>query len=270
LDSRCRYAIVALDGAFRGGPGAAGRGGDEGGEHEEAGTSEGLLLHYHVPQYLEGHLEPGHIVTVPLRGRPAYGVVTELSDVSPVRDTLPVTELVEARQVVMPHMLELARWIAGYYHCTLWQALAPMLPPGVARRAVTTLGLSPAIGVEGEADPLIAALGRRQQQVVSLLQEAPRSTLTLARLRHRYNGASSGLNSALRSLEREGLVTRRTELPTPRTRPQEERIIRLAAGGEEVTNALNEAARRAPLQAAALAWLVKGSGAWGLPPGGGG
>jgi primosomal protein N' (replication factor Y) len=260
LHSRHKYAIVALDGAFRGGPGAAAGGGDEGSEQAEAGTSEGLLLHYHVPEYLDGHLEPGHIVTVPLRGRPAYGVVTGLSDVSPVRDTLPVRELVDARQAVLPHMLELARWIASYYHCTLWQALAPMLPPGVARRAITTLGLSPEIGVEGVPDPLIAALGRRQQQVVSLLQDAPRSTLTLARLKRRYNGTSSGLNSTLRSLEREGLVTRRTELPTPRTRPQQERIIRLATGDDEITDALNEAARRAPLQAAALSWLVKGSG----------
>src|SRR5439155_27110696 len=125
----------------------------------------------------------------------------------------------------------------------------------------TTLGLSSEASASEEEDgPLIQALGRRQQQVVSLLRSAPRSTLTLSRLKKRYAGPPSGLSAALRSLEREGLVTRRTELPTPRSKPQQERIIRLAVDASHATDALNDAARRAPLQAAALSWLIRGSG----------
>ncbi|MFL5732911.1 MAG: primosomal protein N' [Chloroflexia bacterium] len=257
MGTRRTYAIVALDGGFRNGPAGSSDNRQMGGEERDEGTLEGLLLHYRVPDYLQGHIEPGHIVTVPLRGRPAYGVVTGLSDEAPVPETLPIRELVDARQVVLPHMMALARWIAGYYHCTLWQALAPMLPPGVARRAVTTLGLSPDFVRDGETDPLIAALGRRQQQVVLLLQEAPKSTLTLARLKRSYSGAPSGLNAALRSLEREGVVTRHTQLPTPHGKPQHERIIRLAVGSEAAGDAVSDAAHRAPLQAAALSWLMK-------------
>ena len=93
-------------------------------------------------------------------------------------------------------MLELARWIAEHYRSTLWQAIAPMLPPGVARRAITTISLSAPANEEdsGETEnrvvePLMAALGRRQKQVVSLLQEAPRNGMTMSRLKRNYKGA---------------------------------------------------------------------------------
>src|SRR3954451_17754873 len=80
LGTRRTYAIVALDGGFRNGPAGSSDNRQMGGEERDEGTLEGLLLHYRVPDYLQGHIEPGHIVTVPLRGRPAYGVVTGLSD----------------------------------------------------------------------------------------------------------------------------------------------------------------------------------------------
>ena len=74
--------------------------------------------------------------------------------------------------------------------------------------------------------PWIEALGRRQRQVVALLQNAPHTTLTLNRLKRKYTGPDSGLESALRTLERQGLVTRKTALPTPRSKPLQERIVR--------------------------------------------
>src|SRR4029453_9222395 len=104
-------------------------------------------------------------------------------------------------------------------------------------------------------EPLMAALGRRQKQVVSLLQEAPRSGMTMARFKRNYKGAQSGLETALRGLEREGLVTRRVELPSSRSRPQQERIIRLAVSTETAYEALSDTSQRAPLQAATLDWL---------------
>src|ERR671935_1644395 len=99
LESRQTYAIVALDGSFRGARDGQGGDGSDSGEQAEALASEGLLLHYRVPRYLEGHVEAGHLVTVPLRGKPAYGVVVGLADASPVRDTQPITQLVYAREV---------------------------------------------------------------------------------------------------------------------------------------------------------------------------
>ncbi|HET9493723.1 MAG TPA: DEAD/DEAH box helicase, partial [Chloroflexia bacterium] len=228
-----------------------------------ADPSLGLVLTYHVPDYLEGALRPGHLVVVPLRGRPAYGVIIELADTTPVERTKPVTRLVDARPVVSADMLGLARWIAGHYRCTLWQALAPMLPPGVARRAVTRYTLAEQARSEPQPQhdeanrPLLEALGRGRRQVVSLLQEGPRRGVTLTRLKRGYRGSASGLESALRGLEREGVVTRTVELPAPRSKPQTERVVRLSASPDEGYSALAASSQRAPLQAAALDWLLK-------------
>ncbi len=230
--------------------------------HTSAPPGLGLLLHYGIPEALAGGVEPGHMVVVPLRGKPTYGVVVELADSSPVDYTKPIVRLVDPQPILPAYMLELARWIAYYYRCTLWQAIAPMLPPGVARRAIVTLGLShEAISEEGEDshNPLIQALGRRQKQVVSLLQGAPKSSLTLGKLKRKYDGGQSSLHSAVQDLERKGLLTRHTELPAPRARQQHERIIRLSVSTEATSEALNDASQRAPLQAAALDWLLKRS-----------
>ncbi|MEO8289187.1 MAG: primosomal protein N' [Chloroflexota bacterium] len=258
-----QYAIVALEPSY----GKQSLGAPEGTDASgQADPALGLLLHYHLPQYLAGHVTPGHLVIVPLRGTPTYGVVVELTDSSPVENTKPITRAVDARPILPPAMLDLARWIATHYRCTLWQAIAPMLPPGVARRAVTTISLSassnePEADAEDEspAQPLIAALGRKQKQVVSLLQEAPRNGMSMARLKRNYKGAQSGLESALRGLERDGLVTRKIELPSPRSRPQQERIIRLAVATERAYEALSDTSHRAPLQAATIDWLLKRS-----------
>jgi primosomal protein N' (replication factor Y) len=238
----------------------------------EDDPSLGLILHYSVPPAMSNEVGPGHLVVVPLRGKPTYGIVVELADDTPIvaQDMRSISRVVDTRPVLPPPMLALARWIAWYYRCTLWQAISPMLPPGVARRAVTTLSLSApvrgaastdATGAAGNARSraLLSALGRSKKQVVSLLEDAPRQTLTIGRLKRRYTGASSGLDTALRSLEREGLVTREVALPKPRSRPQTERIIRLGVGQDEARTYMNAQSQRAPLQAAALDWLIKRS-----------
>jgi len=253
------YAIVALEPSYGNRDPSIPGGSDP-------SDALGLTLHYHIPPHLEGQVEPGHLVVVPLRGTPTYGVVVGLEDSSPVEHTRPITRMVDERPVLPPAMLDLARWIAEHYRCTLWQAIAPMLPPGVARRAVTTVSLAAPLAASQSnmareenqvVEPLMVALGRRQKQVVSLLQEAPRKGMTMARLKRSYKGASSGLDTALRGLERDGLVTRRVELPSPRSRPQQERIIRLAVPEDAAYQALGDSSQRAPLQAAVLDWLLK-------------
>ena len=256
LTSKLTYAVVALDQARHQSNVAPGPEPD--GDDGDADPSLGLLLHYHLPPELVGSVEPGHLVVVPLRTTPMHGVVVELAESAPVI-TKPVMRVVDPNPVLTAAMLSLARWIAAYYRCTLWQAISPMLPPGVARRAVTNVGLSIAgeAGAQAKIHPLTAALGRRQQQVVSLLQHAPRSTLTLSKLKRRYHGPQSGLDTALRTLERDGVVTRQTTLPSPRSKPQKERIIRLAVSPDDALEEISKASQRAPLQAAVLDWLVK-------------
>jgi primosomal protein N' (replication factor Y) len=242
------YAIVAVDRPHGGQEEFAGR-------YAPANPALGLLLHYRIPQRMMAGIRPGHLVVVPVQGKPVYGVVVELAHSSPVPSTLPIHRQIGQRPVVSPAMLALAHWIATYYRCTLWQALAPMLPPGVARRAVTTVRLTGQ--AREDAGPPARSLGPTQQKVLALLKSVPSAGLTLSRLKRSYGGAASALSPALRALEIRGLVTRRTELPPPRSRPRQERIIRLAVPLDEAYDALRASATRAPLQAAVLDWLIK-------------
>ena len=82
------FAVVAVEGAPMGLGGARGQFGPgalppEPPGDERAEPSPGLLLHYHVPEYLEGHIEQGHLVVVPLRGKPTHGVVVEVTRARP-------------------------------------------------------------------------------------------------------------------------------------------------------------------------------------------
>jgi primosomal protein N' (replication factor Y) len=260
LDKQTTYAIVALDHQRRA---DSLQGEDESGlDQHVLGTDPalGLVLHYHIPENLDGKVEPGQLAVVPLRGRPSYGVIVGLAESAPVGPTLPISKLLDPRPVLSPAMLSLAEWMAGHYRCTLWQAISPMLPPGVARRAITLVGLAPSTKTGSDSSPLVSALGRRQTQVVSLLKSAPKATLTLSKLKRDYSGAASGLPGVMRDLERKGLLTRTTQLPGPRSRPQQERIIRLSISSQQANEAIDEASHRAPLQAAALSWLLKRSG----------
>src|SRR5437868_15503896 len=98
------YAVIALEVSSHANRDAP----TEDSPQPEAESSPGLLLHYHIPQHLNGDIEPGQLVAVPLRGKPAYGVVVEMSATSPVEATLTLTRLVDTRPMVSPAMLALA------------------------------------------------------------------------------------------------------------------------------------------------------------------
>ncbi len=117
------YAIVAiergLDVAGTGGTGGAGGGG--------AG------LTYAVPDSMPD-LAVGHRVTVPLgRGnKKVHGYIVELADTSPFKSgrIKPILEY-DPTVSLPPDLIDLARWISGYYCCPLGMVFGSMLPASV-------------------------------------------------------------------------------------------------------------------------------------------
>lgn len=85
---------------------------------------------YRIPEALVPRAVPGAQVAVPFRGRARRGFVValsatcELDKVSDLTGVLPVPPLSK-------HLLELARWIAGYYLAPLGEVLAAALPGGL-------------------------------------------------------------------------------------------------------------------------------------------
>src|SRR5574339_194845 len=87
------------------------------------------LFTYRVPPELDEGAVPGAPVEVPFRGRNARGVVMERIASTPlekVRDLARVT----GPPLLSPHLLELARWVAGYYLAPPGEVVAAALPGG--------------------------------------------------------------------------------------------------------------------------------------------
>ena len=103
------------------------------------------VLTYRVPQRLVGKIQLGQRVRVPL-GR--NGVVTGYCvsiDLLPPPDLAPskikdVVEILDAVPLIDARMLELTRWMAGYYLCSWGQALDAVVPAGVRNQAGTRVG----------------------------------------------------------------------------------------------------------------------------------
>lgn len=90
---------------------------------------------YAVPPHL--NVQAGHLVRVPFGSRTLHGVVTGLRETPNVDYTRPIDSLVEEQPLLTPERIELGRWVAQYYRSPLFDALAPMLPPGMRGSAQT-------------------------------------------------------------------------------------------------------------------------------------
>jgi primosomal protein N' (replication factor Y) len=82
---------------------------------------------YSIPENFT--VEPGQLVWVPFGRRVAQGIVLELSATPQVELTRDILQQVEPSPLVSPLGLKLAQWISQYYLCSLFDALALMLPP---------------------------------------------------------------------------------------------------------------------------------------------
>jgi primosomal protein N' (replication factor Y) len=85
---------------------------------------------YAVPEELRAQVQIGRRVLVPFRKKSLVGVVTDLGGSAPdgakIRDISKVLDLVPA---LTPKLIELGRWIAGYYLAPVGEVFRGMLPP---------------------------------------------------------------------------------------------------------------------------------------------
>jgi len=85
---------------------------------------------YLVPEGLRGQVQAGSRVLVPFRKKSLVGVVVEMTEDAPegtrIRDVSRVLDLAPA---LTPKLLELGRWIAGYYLAPIGEVFRAMLPP---------------------------------------------------------------------------------------------------------------------------------------------
>ena len=152
---------------------------------------------------------PGQLVWVPFGRRVAQGVVIELADSPQVEITKDLLEPIEPAPLISQIHLKLARWLSRYYLCSLFAAIAPLLPPGFENQvksqvianshASADLSLLRPQSLDA-LTALDASSGYREEAFVKLLGR---------------NG-----DRELSRLLQKGLVRRRVELPRAKITPR--------------------------------------------------
>ena len=124
---------------------------------------------YSVPPELAEQVQVGSRVKVPFGPRQVMGCVTAMLEASTHTNLRPILSVVGKQSLVTPKVLQLARWIAGYYCCPVEIALKSVLPDSIRKekegwrerlfvRAVTTPGEMP-------------KLSKRQKEVWNIIEE---------------------------------------------------------------------------------------------------
>jgi primosomal protein N' (replication factor Y) (superfamily II helicase) len=96
------------------------------------------LFTYEIPERLAGSVCAGSRVLVPFRNRAMTGVVVEASvrrpDPARVKNVREIVEVLDAIPALTPKLVELGRWVGGYYVAPLGEVFRAMLPPQIDLR----------------------------------------------------------------------------------------------------------------------------------------
>ncbi|MGD2057800.1 MAG: DEAD/DEAH box helicase family protein, partial [Anaerolineales bacterium] len=185
---------------------------------------------YHLPPNLRTSIRPGHLVTAPFGRRRVQGVVIRTKKQPSVPETRPIDELLDPKPVMSLQQIELADWMADYYHAPLIESLNLMIPAGLSQQADSIYRLMDESAV-GESD--------LQDRIISLLKSR-------GDLRGRQIGRSlqrRRWQPSIEALVRKGVVERSSILDPPRVRPKTVRIVRLAVSPAEARSQYDQLGR---------------------------
>jgi len=119
------------------------------------------VFSYSIPEALVGAVALGSRVLVSFGRRHTVGVVTGLTGKAPTSKVpmKPLGSLLDDEPFLTPDLLELGRWMADYYHCSLGEALFAMLPTGYRRNPKAFLSLVPGAD-QGKVEALLTSFGK--------------------------------------------------------------------------------------------------------------
>lgn len=127
------------------------------------------LLTYRVPRDSDADPQPGCRVIVPLRGRTITGIVVgrpELPGLAPER-IKPISRVLDSEPLIGEAQIQLGRWMADAYLCSLGEALSVMVPSG--RRESEP----PSIGLPEDERPVRVTLTAEQEAAVLAIRAEP-------------------------------------------------------------------------------------------------
>ncbi len=128
------------------------------------------LFTYAIPENLADSLCAGSRVLVPFRNRAMTGVVVELStrrpDPGQIKNVREIAEVLDPIPALPPKLVELGRWVSGYYVAPIGEVFRAMLPPQIDLRHEREILLTEA-GRTRRAE-LDAAGNRSESEVAEL------------------------------------------------------------------------------------------------------
>lgn len=108
---------------------------------------------YLVPAAMQRHLPVGSLVVVPFGKRKIRGIVSQINVKGPdTKSRYQLREIiaVDEKFVLPKEYLEIARWVADYYLCSLGEAISLFLPPWMKRPRIVPQAESKKLKVESE------------------------------------------------------------------------------------------------------------------------
>ena len=202
---------------------------------------------YAIPPGLS--LAVGQAVWVPFGDKILQGIVLELSPYPAVEDTREIIGVIEPHPLLSPAQVSLARWISEHYLSPLFNAVAPMLPPGFERKAVTLVSVTPGADLNE-----ISTLPPGQRQAFELVQKQGKTPLKELERKLGRKKAQATVSQ----LVRQGLLVRSYEMEPIKVSAKKVPYINIIMKASE---ARQEAARlreqRANKQAALLDFLAR-------------
>ncbi len=164
------------------------------------GPSE-LVFDYSIPAGLA--VMPGCRVRVPLRRKSSFGTVlavTESQDLGFA--TREVEALLSPEPLVTPVLLDLGRWIADYYGCSIESVIRSILPQAVRSEENSAKSRLVVVLDSVPTEEILAKIARKAPRQHAIL------TLLLATADHSLPAADfgEGASPAVKSLVKQGLV----------------------------------------------------------------
>ncbi len=210
---------------------------------------------YSIPPNIP--LSVGHAVWVPFGPRLVQGIVLALSDHPLVEDTKEIAQAIDPQPILLPHQIELCRWIAEHYLSSYFEAAALMLPPGFERRVITFFQLTP-----NPSELTISSLTAQQRRLLSFLQR--KGKVELRQLKK--VAGRDRIEVVLEQLVRKGLATKTQELERVKVSPRLVTYLKLAVSADQARQIIPSLERkRATQQAKLLKLLATEAGPIPLP-----
>ncbi|MCK4225136.1 MAG: primosomal protein N' [candidate division Zixibacteria bacterium] len=217
---------------------------------------------YRIPSHLEGKMDLGFRVLVPLRKRIVTGFVVGLTATANIPNVKEIKDFLDPYPLFSGEMLELTKWVSDYYLCSWGEALRTALPSELMLKSEmyvkTRVKGQGARGKEDSASKFSA----RQKRILDVLADGEERKLSwLARTLK-----AKGLYAELYDLSKKGEIEIDERLGRPGVGIIYEKMVRMknfdntSENLELLQSAISAMKKKSPAQANCLKLLLENGG----------